>query len=119
MCPNLYIIAGPNGAGKSLFSATSVDTDFEDFDGDKYISRLQRQFPEIGSDILSNRVTTAGFVRLIWLRHIVYYAGMLVAETKKDMIVNGNLSYSDLIRASGMIDAMQHQDGSSVAVVTA
>ncbi|SDZ93744.1 Predicted ABC-type ATPase [Arachidicoccus rhizosphaerae] len=61
MCPNLYVIAGPNGAGKSLFSATLVDTDFEVFDGDKYISRLQHQFPEIGSDILSNRVNEIDF----------------------------------------------------------
>jgi predicted ABC-type ATPase len=61
MKPNLYVVAGPNGAGKSLFSATLVDTDFEVFDGDKYISRLQHQFPEIGSDVLNKRVNEIDF----------------------------------------------------------
>ncbi len=61
MFPNLYVIARPNGAGKSLFSATLADTDFEVFDGDKYISRLQQQFPETGSDIITNRVNEVDF----------------------------------------------------------
>jgi len=61
MKPNLYVVAGPNGAGKSLFSSTLVETDFEVFDGDKYISRLQHQFPETGSDVLSNRVNEIDF----------------------------------------------------------
>ncbi|MBO9636294.1 MAG: zeta toxin family protein [Chitinophagaceae bacterium] len=53
---NLFIIAGLNGAGKSLFSAKLVKVDCEVFDGDKYVSALKEKYPEIGSDLLQDRV---------------------------------------------------------------
>lgn len=53
---NLFIIAGPNGAGKSAFSSTIIKIDDEVFDGDKYVSELKEKYPEIGSDLLQDRV---------------------------------------------------------------
>lgn len=59
--PHLFIVAGPNGAGKSLFSAMLAPTEFDVFDGDKYITELKKRFPEIGSDILQERVNEHDF----------------------------------------------------------
>lgn len=59
--PHLFIVAGPNGAGKSLFSSTLAPTEYEVFDGDKYVTELKKRFPEIGSDILQNRVNDHDF----------------------------------------------------------
>jgi predicted ABC-type ATPase len=58
---NLFIIAGPNGAGKSLFSSTLIKADHEVFDGDKYVSELKEKYPEIGSDLLQDRVNEHEF----------------------------------------------------------
>jgi predicted ABC-type ATPase len=58
---NLFIIAGPNGAGKSLFSSTLIKADYEVFDGDKYVSELKVKYPEIGSDLLQDRVNEHEF----------------------------------------------------------
>jgi len=59
--PHLFIVAGPNGAGKSLFSANLAPTEFEVFDGDKYVTELKKRFPETGSDVLQNRVNDHDF----------------------------------------------------------
>lgn len=40
--PHLFIVAGPNGAGKSLFSATLALTEFEVFDGVKYVPEFTK-----------------------------------------------------------------------------
>lgn len=54
--PILFIVAGPNGSGKSLFSATLTQIKNKVFDGDKHLADLKKSFPEIGSDILLDRV---------------------------------------------------------------
>jgi predicted ABC-type ATPase len=50
--PRLFIIAGPNGSGKSLFSKVLTGVEINVFDGDKHMSSLIMQFPEIGSEAL-------------------------------------------------------------------
>lgn len=52
----LFIVAGPNGSGKSLFSATLTQIQGCVFDGDKHLANLKKSFPEIGSDVLLDRV---------------------------------------------------------------
>jgi len=59
--PLLFIVAGPNGSGKSLFSATITQIKGEVFDGDKYLAALKKSFPEIGSDVLLDRVNDGLF----------------------------------------------------------
>lgn len=53
---NLFIIAGPNGAGKSIFSSILVKVNCEVFDGDKLVGALKEKYPEVGSDLLQDRV---------------------------------------------------------------
>ena len=60
--PNLFVIAGPNGSGKSSFSKQLVNIDTEVFDGDKYVSDLKKEYPEIGSDVLQERVNEYYFI---------------------------------------------------------
>jgi len=57
----LFIIAGPNGSGKSLFSTTITQLKSEVFDGDKHLATLKKSFPEIGSDVLLDRVNDGLF----------------------------------------------------------
>jgi predicted ABC-type ATPase len=59
--PFLFIVAGPNGSGKSLFSATIAQIKNVVFDGDKHLAILKKSFPEIGSDILLDRVNDGLF----------------------------------------------------------
>ncbi len=59
--PRLFIVAGPNGAGKSLFSNKLSQTDFDVFDGDKYITTLKNKYPETGSEILDLHVNDVIF----------------------------------------------------------
>jgi predicted ABC-type ATPase len=59
--PMLFIIAGPNGSGKSLFSAAITQIKGEVFDGDKHLAMLKKSFPEIGSDVLLDRVNDGLF----------------------------------------------------------
>ena len=59
--PLLFIVAGPNGSGKSLFSATITQVTGEVFDGDKHLAALKKSFPEIGSDVLLDRVNDGLF----------------------------------------------------------
>jgi predicted ABC-type ATPase len=61
--PLLFIVAGPNGSGKSLFSSTIIETKGEVFDGDKHLAALKKSFPEIGSDVLLDRVNDGLFVK--------------------------------------------------------
>ncbi len=51
--PQSIYYSRANGAGKSIFSNTLVQTDFEVFDGDKYITQLRQKFPETG--VISSR----------------------------------------------------------------
>jgi len=60
--PRLFIVAGPNGSGKSLFSASITKIKSEVFDGDKHLAILKKSFPEIGSDVLLDRVSDGLFV---------------------------------------------------------
>jgi hypothetical protein len=50
-----------NGSGKSLFSATITQLKTEVFDGDKHLAHLKKHFPEIGSDVLLDRVNDGLF----------------------------------------------------------
>ena len=59
--PQLFIVAGPNGSGKSLLSATLTELKGEVFDGDKHLAKLKKSFPEIGSDVLLDRVNDGLF----------------------------------------------------------
>ncbi len=54
--PRLFIVAGPNGSGKSLFSKELTESDFEVFDGDKYMTELVKTFPETGSEALWSHI---------------------------------------------------------------
>jgi predicted ABC-type ATPase len=54
--PRLFIVAGPNGSGKSLFSKELTESDYEVFDGDKYMTELVKAFPETGSDALWSHI---------------------------------------------------------------
>lgn len=59
--PVLFVVAGPNGAGKSAFSSKLASTEFEVFDGDKYVTALKGKFPETGSDVLQDWVNDNDF----------------------------------------------------------
>ncbi len=48
----LFVVAGPNGSGKSLFSGVLTITEYEVFDGDKYMTELTKKYPETGSEAL-------------------------------------------------------------------
>jgi len=54
--PKLFVVAGPNGSGKSLFSKELTISDFEVFDGDKYMAKLLKEFPETGSEALWSHI---------------------------------------------------------------
>jgi predicted ABC-type ATPase len=54
--PRLFLVAGPNGSGKSLFSKELTESDYEVFDGDKYMTELVKEFPEIGSEALWSHI---------------------------------------------------------------
>jgi predicted ABC-type ATPase len=59
--PMLFIVAGPNGSGKSLFSASLTQVNNTVFDGDKHSADLKKSFPEIGSNVLLDRVMDGMF----------------------------------------------------------
>lgn len=75
--PKLFVIAGPNGVGKSLFSKMLIAKNIDVFDGDRQMTSLRQEFPEVGSEVLwshiNNNVFTAHKKSAISLREDFAY----------------------------------------------
>jgi len=77
--PQLYVFAGPNGAGKSTLSATMVPPGTPIFDGDKELTLLRKQLPDIDSGNLYDAVN--GHIYEDWKKRAIQSGSDCAFET--------------------------------------